>query len=76
MKLVKNYSYKYLIETLLGKTVNFISDCDFFPNFNVKGKVIAYRLVNNELVFKLRTTKSNKLLDIGINMKNLKFKIL
>lgn len=73
---VKDFSYYILIKMLLGKTVNFKSDCDFFPNFNITGKIISYTIKNNELIFKLRIPTKNKIIDVGSNMKNLQFKII
>ena len=75
MKTTKSYSHKNLILTLIGKNVHFTSDCEFFPNFNVKGKVISYYMRTNEVVFKLKTTYG-KTIDVGSNMKNLKFEFI
>ena len=74
MKLVKNYPFKKLIFDLVGKNVHFTSDCELFPNFNIKGKVISYYIRTNEIVFKVKTL--GKLIDVGSNMKNLKFEII
>ena len=74
MELANRYSFIQLIKKLVGQKVNFTSDCEFFPNFNVTGKVISYYIKGNEVIFK--TKVSNKTIDIGSNMKNLKFKII
>ena len=74
MELANRYSFIQLIKKLVGQKVNFTSDCEFFPNFNVTGKVISYYIKGNEIIFK--TKVSNKTIDIGSNMKNLKFKII
>jgi len=76
MKSVKNYSFTNLIKELVGQKVHFTSNCEFFPNFNVKGKVISYKIHQNELLFKLKTYPSNKVIDVGSNMKNLKYEII
>lgn len=60
---------------MFGKNVHFISDCEFFPNFNVTIKVKDIYLNNNEIIFKGKT-KSNKMLMIGSNMHNLQFEII
>ena len=76
MKSVKNYSYTNLIKMLIGEKVHFTSDCEFFPNFNIKCKVLSYKINKSELIFKVKTYPNNKQLDIGSNMKNLKFEII
>ena len=73
MELAKKYSYIQLIKTLVGKKVHFTSDCEFFPNFNVTGKVISYYIKGSEVIFK--TKIGNKTIDVGSNMKNLKYEI-
>ena len=40
MNLVSKYSYIELCNLLIGKIVNFKSDCQLFDNFDVTGKVI------------------------------------
>ena len=40
MNLVSKYSYIELCNLLIGKRVNFKSDCQLFDNFDVTGKVI------------------------------------
>ena len=71
--LVKKYNIDYFY-TLIGKNITFISDCEFFPNFNVTGILIGIYIKNNEILFKLNV-KSKKDFIVGSNMKNLKFKI-
>lgn len=61
---------------LIGKKVHMISDCEFFPNFNIKGKVLSYYIKGSELVFKIKTIPMKKTIDVGSNMKNLKFEII
>ncbi len=58
---------------LVGKTVRFVSDCEFFQNFDVTGLVYSYSIYNNEILFKV---KSRKNITIGSNMKNLRFEIV
>lgn len=74
MKSVKQYTYEKLIQLLLGKNVHMTSDCEFFPNFNITGKVLEYRITGTELVFKVNV--NGKKIDVGSNMKNLKFEIV
>lgn len=75
MNSVLNYSYEQLINMLLGKQVNMVSDCEFFPMFNVTGKIISYQILTNELLFTMKCT-NGKVIKIGSNMKNLQFNIL
>ena len=74
MQKVSSISSPVLIKMLMGKTVHMTSDCEFFPNFNIQGKVIEYRMHNNELIFKIKV--NNKLIDVGCNMKNLQFELI
>ena len=76
MENVSKYSFKQIIMMTIGKNSHFTSDCEFFPNFNVYGKVLSYYIKNNELVLKVKTKPSGKIIDIGSNMKNLKFEII
>lgn len=75
MEFVKKYSYENLIKEILNKKIRFVSDCELFPNFDVKGKPTNYYIKNNELIFKF-TTISGKTIDIGTNMKNLRFEFI
>jgi len=76
MESIKKYSFQNLIKMLIGKKVHMISDCEFFPNFNIKGKVLSYYIKGSELVFKIKTIPMKKTIDVGSNMKNLKFEII
>lgn len=68
-------TYNQLRNELLGKKVHFISDCEFFPNFDVKGKVIEIRIgPNMETIMKFLSS-NGKTIDIGSNMKNLKYEM-
>ena len=71
---VKNLTYQEIIN-LIGKRVQFVSDCDFFPFFNITGIVVNINFNNDEYIFivKLNTGKITK---ISSNMKNLTIKIL
>ena len=75
MESVKKYSYESLIKKILNRKTRFVSDCEFFPNFDVKGTPISYYIKNNELLFKFKTSLG-KTIDIGVNMKNLRFELL
>ena len=76
MESIKKYSHRQIILKLIGKNVHFTSDCEFFPNFNIIGKVISYYLKGNEIILKTKIKNSNKIMDIGSNMKNLQFEII
>ena len=70
---IKNISYEE-ISLLTGKTVNFKSDCEFFPNFDVTGKVYKIERRIDETIIYVKT-KSGKNITIGSNMKNLSYEI-
>ena len=76
MEPISKYSFIWLSKNLHNKKVNFISDCEFFPNFNVIGIVddIQISKHNNEILFTVNV--NNKKLTIGSNMKNLQFKLV
>ena len=72
---VKSKTYSQLAE-LLGKKVHFKSDCELFPNFDVKGKVVGMHYGNHlEIIFEFLNTNGKKI-DIGSNMKNLRYEVL
>lgn len=75
MESIKKYSSTQLIKKLIGQKVRFKSNCELFPNFDVIGKVLSYYLKGNELLFKVKTIPSQKIIDVGSNMKNLQFEI-
>ena len=69
------YSFEQLQNLLIGKEVNFKSDCQFFPNFNVTGKVEQIKYASNgELIIIVKI--KNKSITIGSNMHNLSFSIV
>lgn len=72
---VKNKSFEELSQ-LTGNVVNFISNCDFFPNFNVTGRVLRIDLSNNEIMFEVSIHPNDRVIKIGSNMKNLTYEIL
>ena len=74
MNPIKNYGYNILNNMLLGKIVQFISDCEFFPNFNVTGKVIEINLSGNIPLIKTILT-SGKIINIDGGMSNLSFEV-
>ena len=76
MENINKYSYIWLCSNLLHKYVHFISDCEFFPNFDIKCYIddIYLSKSSNEILFKVKT--NNKFLTVGSNMKNLQFEIL
>ena len=73
MESIKNYTYENLCKILIGHKVRFKSDCEFFPNFDVKGRVLEINIgKNNEYLIKVKTI-SGKIISIGSNMSNLQF---
>lgn len=79
MKLVSKYTYSALTKILLGRTVRFTSDCEFFPKFDVTGKIVEMKMRNGEILIDVIINNSNKThrrITIGSNMKNLQFEIL
>ena len=58
---------------LLGKTVHFTSECKLFPNFDVTGKVISYKMSGSNLLFIIQV--GTKKLSIDYSMYKLKFEI-
>ena len=75
MEKVKSKSFDEL-NTLVGKTVNFTSSCEFFPNFNVVGRVMSVRMNSGEITFDVMCLPNNRRIDIGSNMANLAYKIV
>ena len=75
MQLVKGISYDKIYKMTFGKNIRFISDCEFFPNFDIICKVKNIYIKNNEILFDV-ITSSNKKLTIGSNMKNLQFEFV
>ena len=75
MEPIKNFGFEVLYKNLFGKNVRFISNCEFFPNFDVIIKVNKIYIKGTEILFE-GLTKSNKKLTIGSNMKNLQFEIV
>jgi len=75
MYYIKQKNYEELKE-LLGKKVHFVSNCELFPNFDVIGKVISINYeANLEIIFNVKL-QNGKTIDIGSNMKNLRYEIL
>ena len=75
MESIKKYTYENLCKKIIGRKVRFKSDCEFFPNFDIKGRVLEINIKNSEYLIKMKTN-SGKIIDIGSNMKNLEFVIL
>lgn len=76
MKKVSGMSYQQLKSELLGKKAHFMSDCELFPNFNVYGKVIEMHIGSHlETIMKFLSS-NGKTIEIGSNMKNLKYEII
>ena len=75
MQKVKKMSLLDLSKALIGHKVRFISDCEFFPNFDVTCNVKQIYMKGNEMIIEVNTL-NNKHLTIGSNMKNLQFELL
>lgn len=72
---VKKLSYNEIQKTI-GKNAHFISDCEFFPNFNVYCKIIDINIsTNREILFTVKTKEGRKII-IGSNMKNLQLELI
>ena len=71
--IVKGRTYIQLQNELLGKKARFISDCQLFPNFDVTGKVISYKMSGSNLLFIIQV--GEKKLSIDYSMYKLKFEI-
>lgn len=77
MVYISKYDIFWFNENLLNHYVNFISDCNLIPRFNVTGKVIKiYNRNNIEIMFDIITNDNHKKLTIGSNMRNLQFNII
>ena len=77
MEKISSYTIEKITNKLLGKRVRFISDCELFPNFDVKVQVISVSISQNrEILFGCRNLSNRKKLVIGSNMRNLRFQIL
>ena len=75
VNLISKYSYIDLCKLLIGNNVNFKSDCQLFPNFDITGKVISISIGNNnEYIIKI--IRNNKHYDIGSHMHNLSFTVI
>ena len=72
---IKGLSFTQIQQRLIGNTVHFKSDCTFFPNFDVKGKVVKVTNLGVEIMIEI-LTKDRKQLKIGSNMKNLRYEII
>ena len=76
MESIKIYTYEKLCKILIGHKARFKSDCEFFPNFDIKGRVLGINIgQNNEYLIKVKTN-SGKIIDIGSNMSHLEFVVL
>ena len=76
MELISKYSYIWICNNLMNKKIHFISDCEFFPNFNIEGYIKDIKLSKSTSEILFTVTVKNKTLTIGSNMKNLQFEIM
>ena len=75
MQLLSNLTYEQITTSLYNKNIHFTSDCEYFPEFDVIGKIIKTRIQNAEIVMTFKT-KQGRVIDIGSHMKNLRYEIL
>lgn len=66
----KDFSF---FSSLLGQKVHMKSDCEFFPNFDVVGKIVSISPGNNGETVMTMITANGKTIYIGSNMKNLRY---
>lgn len=77
MESVSSYTIEKITSKLLGKKVRFTSDCELFPNFDVKVQVVSVSISQNrEILIDCRNLSNRKKLTIGSKMKNLRFQLL
>lgn len=76
MELISKYSYIWMCNNLMNKKIHFISDCEFFPNFNIEGYIKDIKLSKSTSEILFTVAIKNKTLTIGSNMKNLQFEIM
>lgn len=72
---VKTKTFEELSK-LVGEKLHFKSDCEFFPNFDVKVKLLNFNIKNSEFIFNCKVLSNKKKLTIGSNMKNLRYEII
>ena len=75
MEKVSSYTIEKITNKLLGKRVRFTSDCELFPNFDIKCKVLEMKLESNEIIFTCKLS-NGKTIPVGSNMHNLQFEII
>lgn len=74
-QLISRFSYEKLCNVLIGNIVNFKSNCQIFPEFDITGLVLSVDIAkNNEYIIKI--IKNGKTYDIGSHMHNLSFNVL
>ena len=74
---IKGNSIDFLQKTLLGKQARFKSNCEFFPKFDVIGKVTRiYYNSNKEIIFEVILSVNKRTIKIGSNMSNLTCELL
>ena len=67
---VKKMTYKELL-TYVGSRCEFRSNCEFFPNFHVIGKVESIDVERHEYFIKVKSEPTGKIIPISSNMLNL-----
>ena len=77
MEPIKNFGFEVLFKKLYGKNVRFISNCEFFPNFDVVCIIKDITLRNSEILFDCKVLAPyEKQITIGSNMRNLKYEFI
>lgn len=61
---------------ILGKKVHMLSDCEFFPNFDLTGKVVSIKPESNGETLITLLLSNGKTMYVGSNMKNLRYEII
>lgn len=69
----RNFSF---FSSILGKKVHMLSDCEFFPNFDLTGKVVAINPGSNGETVLTLLTNNGKNMYVGSNMKNLRYELV
>ena len=75
MKLVNKLSFIQIQKELLGKRARFKSDCEFFPKFDVMGRVTKCYVTNGETILEVLTL-NNRQIKIGSKIKNIRYELL
>ena len=74
---LKSLSFADIRTNLINKRVHLTATCELFPNFDLVGTVHNIYLRGGvEIMLKVKSEKSGKMIDVSGNMKGLAFDIL